>query len=548
MQISYCLLLPYFSVCFLYFFHFAASDTNYDSFAHCLAKYSLPNDQITQILYSRTNLSYTPILNAHIRNLRFNTSSSPKPVIIVTPFTVKQVQATALCTKSLGLQLKIRSGGHDFEGISYVSSSGMDFVILDMFNLRSISVDIKNESAWVQSGATLGELYYRIWEKSRLHAFPAGICPTVGIGGHISGGGYGAMLRRFGLAVDNLLDAQIVDAKGRVLDRASMGEDLFWAISGGGGASFCVVLGYKIKLVRVPEVVTVFRVETSMEQNGTDVVYRWQEVADKIDNDLFIRLLLQPSKVKKVKGWQMTVRPTFLGMFLGDSKRLISVTNGQFPELGLKKDDCLEMGFAESVLWWSNFNKGTAMETLLNRTPNSLNFGKKKSDYVVKPIPKDGLESIFKKLTQMGRIGFLFNPYGGRMKEIPEGEKPFAHRAGVIYKIQYSVAWGEDDPASSKKYIAQARELYNFMTPFVSKDPRRSFLNYRDLDIGTTSNGKDSYTEGKVFGHKYFNGNFDRLVRVKTIFDPENFFRNEQSIPTLVRGKESNTNPFLKSL
>lgn len=302
MQISYCLLLPYFSVCFLYFFHFAASDTNYDSFAHCLAKYSLPNDQITQILYSRTNLSYTPILNAHIRNLRFNTSSSPKPVIIVTPFTVKQVQATVLCTKSLGLQLKIRSGGHDFEGISYVSSSGMDFVILDMFNLRSISVDIKNESAWVQSGATLGELYYRIWEKSRLHAFPAGICPTVGIGGHISGGGYGAMLRRFGLAVDNLLDAQIVDAKGRVLDRASMGEDFFWAISGGGGASFCVVLGYKIKLVRVPEVVTVFRVETSMEQNGTDVVYRWQEVADKIDNDLFIRLLLQPSKVKKVKG------------------------------------------------------------------------------------------------------------------------------------------------------------------------------------------------------------------------------------------------------
>ena len=72
-----------------------------------------------------------------------------------------------------------------------------------MFNLRSIDVNIGDETAGVQAGATLGELYYRIWEKSRVHGFPAGICPTVGVGGHLSGGGYGNMLQKYRLSVDH---------------------------------------------------------------------------------------------------------------------------------------------------------------------------------------------------------------------------------------------------------------------------------------------------------------------------------------------------------
>ena len=71
------------------------------------------------------------------------------------------------------------------------------------------------------------------------------------------------------------------------------------------------------------------------------------------------------------------------------------------------------------------------------------------------------------------------------------------------------------------------------MTPFVSKNPRSAFLNYRDLDIGTNNNDKNSYEEVEVYGVKYSNVNFDRLVKVKTVVNPHNFFRNEESIPTL---------------
>jgi FAD/FMN-containing dehydrogenase len=75
---------------------------------------------------------------------------------------------------------------------------------------------------------------------------------AVGVGGHLCGGGFGTMLRKYGLASDHILDAHIVDVNGRVLDRKSMGEDLLWAIRGGGGASFGVILPWKVNLAYAP--------------------------------------------------------------------------------------------------------------------------------------------------------------------------------------------------------------------------------------------------------------------------------------------------------
>lgn len=185
----------------------AASDSDYSNLVHCLTKHSCPNGKITSIIYSPQNSSYTSVLQAYIKTLRFNTSTTPKPIIIVTPLQESLVTGTILCAKSMGIQLKIRSGGHDYDGISYVSDE--KFIILEMFNLRLIDVNIEKETAWVQAGATLGELYYRIWEKSTVHGFPAGVCPTVGVGGHLSGGGYRNMLRKFGLSIDNVIDAHV---------------------------------------------------------------------------------------------------------------------------------------------------------------------------------------------------------------------------------------------------------------------------------------------------------------------------------------------------
>ncbi|XP_004504724.2 berberine bridge enzyme-like 21 [Cicer arietinum] len=507
----------------------STAESLYTSFIHCLTNQTKSSDQFSNTLFSQTNASFSSVLQAYIRNARLNTTSTPKPLLIITPLQESHVQSTVFCSKTIGIQLKIRSGGHDFEGLSYVSNQ--PFIILDMFQFRNISVDIQNEVAVVQSGATLGEFYYRIWEKSKVHGFPSGVCPTVGVGGHFSGGGYGNMMREFGLSIDNIIDAKIVDVNGRILDKNTMGEDFFWAIRGGGGSSFGVILSYTVKLVLVPEVVTVFRVAKNLDQNATELVFQWQQVAPHTDDRLFMRLLLQPVSSKVVKG-EITVRATVMALFLGGADEIVTLLGKEFPSLGLNKEKCSEMSWIDSVLWWASFGNDSKPDVLLDRKIDSAKFFKRKSDYVQDPIPKDGLEGIWKKVIELGKVGLVFNPYGGKMNLIPSNATAFPHREGNLFKIQYSVNWEEPGIDVENNFTNQARMLYNYMTPFVSNNPRRAFLNYRDLDIGINDFGNSSYEQGVVYGAKYFNNNFERLVKIKTVVDPENFFRNEQSIPT----------------
>ncbi|XP_013600886.1 PREDICTED: reticuline oxidase-like protein [Brassica oleracea var. oleracea] len=512
-----------------------SSDSVYDSFLKCLSeKTKTPQSQIAKIVFSQTNPSYTSVLRAYIRNARFNKSSTPKPTIIVTPLSESHVSAAVLCSKPLDFVFKIRSGGHDYDGLSYISDK--PFFILDLSNLRDVSVDLADQTAWISAGATLGEVYYRIWEKSKTLGFPAGVCPTVGVGGHLSGAGYGNMLRKFGLTADHFIDAKMVDVNGAVLDRKAMGEDLFWAISGGGGGSFGVVLGYKVKLVPVPATVTVFRVEQLMAAGAVDMVHKWQFVGPKTDKNLFMRMLIQPVTRNKVK----TIRATVVALYLGKADDVVSLLAKELPELALKKENCTEMTWFQSALWWDNRVNATQTDpkVFLDRNLDSSSPGKRKSDYVATEIPRSGIVSLFNKMIELGKIGLVFNPYGGRMAEIAEDATPFPHR-NMLFKIQYSVNWKESSPELEKGYLNQAKVLHSFMTGFVSKNPRGAYLNYRDVDIGVNDHGENSYKEGEVYGRMYFGKNFDRLVKIKTAVDPGNFFRNEQSIPTLPIAKRT---------
>ncbi|WRX25982.1 FAD linked oxidase [Theobroma cacao] len=507
-----------------------ASDSALDRFLQCLPKNSNPSNPINDAIFTPMNSSFQSIYELRANNLRSLYSATLKPVAIITALHESHAQATVVCAKRHGFQIRIRSGGHDFEGLSFVSS--VPFVILDLFNLRSIEIDMASETAWVQAGATTGELYYRIAENSKVHGFPAGVCITLGTGGHFSGGGYGPMMRKYGLSIDNVLDAQLIDANGRILDRKSMGEDVFWAIRGGGGTSFGIILSWKIKLVRVPPKVTVFKVIRTLEQGATDLAYRWQQVAHKLPKELFIRLAPRPL-IGTGKG-NKTVQVPFIGHFLGQTDELVQLVNSNLPGLGLQRSDCLEMSWVESLLFWTGFHNGTSIEVLLkHRVQSDKVFYKTKSDYFKEVIPKAGLETLWNLLMDIENIYVQLNPYGGRMGEITESETAFPHRAGNLFKVQYTVLWSDAQGGinATERYLEWSRRLYSAMAPYASSSPREAFLNYRDLNVGSNDSNNTDFAAAEVYGAKFFKGNFQRLVLAKTMIDPHNFFKNEQSIP-----------------
>ncbi|XVF28980.1 hypothetical protein REPUB_Repub15cG0080100 [Reevesia pubescens] len=510
-----------------------------ESFLDCLSLHSNDSSSISKVIYTQNNSSYSSVLESTIRNFRFTTPTTPKPLVIVTPLHASHIQATIYCSRKHGLQIRTRSGGHDFEGLSYVSE--VPFVVIDMVNLRSVDIDVENKVAWVQSGAVLGELYYNIANNSNTLAFPAGLCPTVGIGGYLSGGGYGLLFRKYGLATDNIIDAQLVDANGRVLDRKSMGEDLFWAIRGGGGGSFGIVVAWKVQLVSVPATVTVFTINKSLEQNATKLVHRWQSVAPKLPDEFYSGITITRANSSSQDG-KMTVLASFHASFLGGIDELVSLMQERFPELGLVREDCTEMRWIDSILYMGQLPNET-LNVLLDRTLQSPLLSpsfKSKSDYVRKPIPEIAFQGLWSRLFEEegASASISFIAYGGIMDEIPATATPFPHRAGNLYKIVYNAGWQEEDNAISERYLSWIRRLYSYMGSFVSKSPRQAYINYRDLDIGINNEGNTTFARASVWGRKYFMNNFDRLVRVKTIADPENFFRHEQSIPPFInKGK-----------
>ncbi|XP_026384561.1 berberine bridge enzyme-like 15 [Papaver somniferum] len=484
-------------------------------------------------IYTAGDASFTKILQYPTHNLRFLSPSNPKPNLIVTPLNEDDVQTVRFCADSYGFRVKIRSGGHDYEGLSIVSDEA-PYLILDMFNLRSVDVDVNEKTAWVQSGATLGELYYAIAEKSKTLAFPGGLCATVGVGGHLSGGGYGTLLRKYGLAADQVIDARIVNVHGTTLDRTLMGEDLFWAIRGGSaGGSFGVILAWKVKLVSVPRTVTVFSVGRTLEEGATELVHKWQYVADKFPKELFMRIAFHLTNSSKTG--EKTVTAFFDTLYLGGADELVSLLEQRFPELGIQQKDCKEMSWIQSALYFGvrPYNGLNPLHDLLSRDEDKSTY-KAKSDYVKEPISITGLKGIWKRLLEEEKPVMVFVPYGGIMDEISESEIPFPHRKGNKFMIQYLVYWNEKGVTQgAAHHMKWIRNLYAYMEQYVSKNPRTAYINYRDIDLGRYMNGTGSYSQGEAWGRKYFNGNFDRLVKVKSIVDPENFFRNEQSIPTL---------------
>ena len=147
-----------------------------------------------------------------------------------------------------GYPLAVRSGGHSLARLSMID----DAIVVDLSAMKRVTINPATRTAQVQAGATSGDLAGPAHDFGL--ALSTGDTSTVGVGGLTTGGGIGFMVRKYGLAIDNLLSARVVTADGEIVTAStSQHPDLFWAIRGGGG-NFGIVTEFEYRLAPVNQV------------------------------------------------------------------------------------------------------------------------------------------------------------------------------------------------------------------------------------------------------------------------------------------------------
>jgi FAD/FMN-containing dehydrogenase len=177
-----------------------------------------------------------------------NITVNRRPLVIARVADAADVAATVNFARERGLPLAVRSGGHSVARYSVID----DAVVVDFSAMKRVSIDPVARIARVQPGATSGDLA----GPANAHglALTTGDTHSVGMGGLVTGGGVGFMVRKYGLAIDNLLAAQVVTAAGEIVTASEMSHpDLFWAIRGGGG-NVGIVTEFTFRLAPVDQI------------------------------------------------------------------------------------------------------------------------------------------------------------------------------------------------------------------------------------------------------------------------------------------------------
>jgi FAD/FMN-containing dehydrogenase len=206
---------------------------------------------------------------------------SRTPRAVVHCRTPQDVQAGIRAARNCDLPLSVRGGGHDWAGRALC-----DGVVIDLSGMNGVVVGPDHRAARISGGARVSDVV--------AVTDPLGLAPVagsfggVGMAGFTLGGGYGALIGRFGLALDNLLAAEVVLADGRVVvAKQDNEEELFWALRGGGG-NFGVVTTMRHRLHNLPSVRSGMLIYPSSEAKA--VLGRCAEIVASAPEDLTVQL------------------------------------------------------------------------------------------------------------------------------------------------------------------------------------------------------------------------------------------------------------------
>jgi len=424
----------------------------------------------------------------------YNAMIDKQPALIARCSDADDVAKAVDFARKHELLLAVRGGGHNGAGLGTCE----DGVVIDLSLLKRVEVDPEAKTVRVGGGSVWGQVDSATNEHGL--ATPSGIISTTGVGGLTLGGGLGHLTRKYGLAIDNLLEAEIVLASGeRVRANAEENSDLHWAIRGGGG-NFGVVTEFEFRLHEVDTVIagpTFWPLEA-----GAEVLSAYREFL--------------PDAPRELNGFfaYATVPP-----------------GPPFPEE-------IHMRQVSGIVWCyvgGEDEAAAAMAPLLEDLPEPLLHG-------VQPMPHPALQSAFDEVYPKGDQWYWRADF---VKEIPDEAVEIHARFGAempTWKSTmhlYPVDGAAHDVGSDETPWAYRDAHWGAVFAGVDPDPANVDA-IRDWSVGYQEalhpySAGGAYVnmmmeEGEQRVRDSYRDNYDRLAAIKATYDPTNLFRVNQNV------------------
>ncbi|MCA6074345.1 FAD-binding oxidoreductase [Fulvivirga sedimenti] len=421
----------------------------------------------------------------------YNAMIDKHPAMIIKCVDVADVIHSVNFGREHDLLVAVRGGGHNGGGLGICD----DGIVIDLEGLKSVRVDQADNTVRVGGGNVWGEVDHATHPFGL--AVPAGIISSTGVGGLTLGGGVGYLSRKYGLTIDNLLEADMVLADGSVITvNKDKYPDLFWAIRGGGG-NFGIVTSFKFQAHPVK---TVFGGPTLWPIEQTEEIMAWyHEFIQNAPEDLngFIATMVIPGP--------------------------------PFPESLHNKQFC-------GIVWCYTGDEATDAETfapILAKNPIFQHVGR---------MPYPSIQTLFDGMMPPGLQWYwradFFNEIG---PEISKVHREFGSKIPTPLSQMhlYPITGAAARPGNEDTAWAYRDAKYSGVIVGVDPDPGNAELitdwckDYWEALHPYSAGGAYSnfmMDEGNDRVRASFRQNYDRLVQIKKKYDPENLFRVNQNI------------------
>jgi FAD/FMN-containing dehydrogenase len=424
----------------------------------------------------------------------WNAMIDRRPALIARCAGTADVVSSVNFARENGLPLAVRGGGHNIAG----SALCEDGLVIDLTGMRDVHVDPRSRLAWVGGGALLSDVDHETQACGL--AVPLGINSTTGAAGLTLGGGFGWLSRMHGLAVDNLVGAEVVTADGKRHWASEEDEpDLFWAIRGGGG-NFGVATLFQFALHPVGPAVTAGLVVFPAAQ-AREVMRRYRDLVDVLPDDISVWAVLRkapplPFLPPDAHGTDMVA----LAFFSPQPMDAVAPVLEQIRGFGQPVGE--HVGAMPYEAWQKIFDPLLA--------PGARNYWK---SHNFTHLSDEAIDVVLRYAGAVPtpHCEIFLGLIGGKANSLPPEATAYPHR-NVQFAMNVHGRWL--DASDDNKVVSWAREFFTAAAPHAAGSV---YINFLTQDEGARI-------------REAYGPNYQRLLDIKQRYDPDNLFRFNHNI------------------